>query len=203
MSEFTYEKKDTSFKLECFEWDNVWFEHTEINDKKRIFYVGDSISCGIRRIATASSDGELLFDGFGTSKNLDNPFFIDSLKLYAAQLNRMDAILFNNGLHGWNLPEEEYEKCYDSVISQLIKTYPDIPIFILLSTNVADPNRAGRVIERNNAAVRVAEKYSLKVIDIHTLSVENKHLLSDGVHFVNDGYKIFAEKIVSELKAAL
>ena len=204
MSEFTYEKNDTRRRLECYEWDNVWFEHTEKTDKKRVYYVGDSISCGIRRIATAVSENELLFDGFGTSKAIDNPFFIESLKLYASQLNRMDAILFNNGLHGWHLTESEYQEYYDSVIGEILKIYPEVPLFILLTTHLSDPNRAGRVVERNKGALRVAEKYGLKVIDIYTLSLENDNLLAtDGTHFTQDGYKLFAEKIVSVLNSEL
>ena len=200
MSEFTYEKNDTYSHLECFEWDNVWFEHTEKSDRNRVYYVGDSISCGVRRIATAESGDSVLFDGFGTSKAIDHPLFIESLKLYAKQLNRMDAIIFNNGLHGWHLGENEYEAFYDTVINQIRELYPDVPTFIVLSTYVRDEGRRERVKGRNRAALRVAEKYSLPVIDLYRVSEENSDLCSDGVHFLNDGYKLFAREILTVLK---
>ena len=75
MSEFTYETNDTSRKLETFEWDNVWWEQTANKTAKRIAYIGDSISCGTRRLITSLSKSEILCDGFGTSKALDNPYF--------------------------------------------------------------------------------------------------------------------------------
>ena len=64
-------------KLEMFEWDNLWIEHADKEDIKRVLYIGDSISCGVRQVATSISNGEIYFDGFGTSKALDNPYFKD------------------------------------------------------------------------------------------------------------------------------
>ena len=200
MSEFTYVRHDTTAKLECYEWDNVWFEHTDRTDNTRVLYVGDSISCGIRRVATAVAKEEILFDGFGTSKAIDHPLLVESFKLYAKQCARLDAIIFNNGLHGWHLKEDEYGRYYDKVIGEIIEEYPTVPVYIVLSTCLKDPVRDERTAERNNEAIKVAEKYGLKVIDIHSVAVENRHLLSDGVHFVADGYKALAEKIVSVLK---
>ena len=46
-----------------------------------------------------------------------------------------------------------------------------------------------------------SEKYSLPVIDLYSVSLENKHLLTaDGVHFTPDGYKKLAGKIVETLQ---
>ena len=80
MTEFTYGTNDTSRNLERFEWDNVWWEQTANETSKRILYIGDSISCGTRRLITSLSKAEILCDGFGTSKALDNPYFKSSLE---------------------------------------------------------------------------------------------------------------------------
>ena len=95
---FTYEKDDIAEKLETFEWDNTWIDHPGDSTKKRILYIGDSISCATRYVATCQSDGKMAFDGYGTSKGLDNPYFQDSLKLFASQEGYRDVIIFNNGL---------------------------------------------------------------------------------------------------------
>ena len=204
MSEFTYEKNETYSHLEVYEWDNVWFEHTELSDRPRIYYVGDSISCGTRRVATAASENKVLFDGFGTSKAIDHPLLVESFALFAKQLNRIDAIIFNNGLHGWHLGEDDYGTYYDKVIGEIKALYPDVPLLIVLTTHVADEKRAARVVLRNRAALSVAEKYGLPVIDLHSVSYENASLLSpDGVHFTADGYKLLAETILTDLKKNL
>ena len=86
MSDFTYEVEKRTSPLENFEWDNVWWEQMNSGAGKRIVYIGDSISCGTRRIATSVSENKYLFDGFGTSKALDNPYLKPSLALFLDQM---------------------------------------------------------------------------------------------------------------------
>ena len=105
LNNFTYESENKTSKLETLEWDNVWWEHTENNIDKRVLYIGDSISCGIRHQITRLSNNNILCDGFATSKAVDNPYFKETLKLFMKQQNKCDAILFNNGLHGGHLDD--------------------------------------------------------------------------------------------------
>ena len=53
MSSYTYEFENRKTPLETYEWDNVWFEHTENDTDDRVVYIGDSISCATRKVATA------------------------------------------------------------------------------------------------------------------------------------------------------
>ena len=200
MSDFTYEKQNNNSNLETFEWDNVWWEHTENTTAKRVAYIGDSISCGTRRIATEASENKVLFDGFGTSKALDNPCFKDSLSIFMKQEQKIDAILFNNGLHGWHLSIENYEKEYGKMI-EFIKSISNAPLFIVLTTNLPnDEERNEIVIKRNEIAKKYADKFGYKCIDLYSVSVENNDLhTEDNVHFVEDGYKKLAECILKIL----
>ena len=199
MSEFTYETNDTSRKLETFEWDNVWWEQTANKTAKRIAYIGDSISCGTRRLITSLSKSEILCDGFGTSKALDNPYFKPSLELFMKQQNKCDAILFNNGLHGWHLSDSEYEKYYEEMLLFLLKT--EKPIFIVLTTDdITDQNRNEVVKARNETAKVLAQKYHLPVIDLHTVAINNTEChVPDGVHFNAMGYELLAKRILESI----
>ena len=85
MSDYTYEFDNRYDRLETYEWDNVWWEQANLKDATRVLYIGDSISCATRKVATKLSENRLLFDGFGTSKALDNPFFADSLRSFCKQ----------------------------------------------------------------------------------------------------------------------
>ena len=58
MSDFTYENMDRSTKLETYEWDHVRWEHAATDDVPRVLYIGDSISCGTRRLATRAANGK-------------------------------------------------------------------------------------------------------------------------------------------------
>ena len=202
MSQYTYEHENKAAALETYEWDNVWWEQPGRNDVSRVLYIGDSISCNTRRTATSCSGGQILFDGFGTSKALDNPFLFDSIHMFAKQQKHRDAILFNNGLHGWHLDDDiQYLHYYEKTIKVLLDEFKDIPLVILLTTSVSDIEREQRVKRRNKAASQVAAKYGLSVIDLYSISLEaTEFRTADGVHFNTDGYKIFAEHIVSDLK---
>ncbi len=199
MSEFTYEAKDTERKLETFEWDNVWWEQTENTTAKRILYIGDSISCGTRRLITSLSKGKILCDGFGTSKALDNLYFKPTLELFMKQQSKCDAILFNNGLHGWHLADSEYEKHYEQMLSFLLKTGKSV--FVVLTTDVvSNESRNQTVMARNEIAKALAQKYRLPVIDLHTVAINNGEYHSpDGIHFNLAGYELLAKCILENL----
>lgn len=62
MSEFTYERKDTKCELDTFELDNVWIDHAPRQYiSSRVLYIGDSISCGTRRVEKLATGEKFLF----------------------------------------------------------------------------------------------------------------------------------------------
>lgn len=199
---FTFQSDRNTEKLETYEWDSVWWEQAPDNEKKRVLYIGDSISCGIRHIATELSNGEILFDGFGTSKAIDNPYFKESIHLFAAQERYRDLVLFNNGLHGWHLSAAEFEKYYADMLSFLKNEFPDTPIVIALSTSLVDEEKDKRVIEYNAVAERLAKGNGFPIIDLYSATIGKKEMhISDGVHFTEDGYRTLAKIIVENVNA--
>ncbi len=201
MSQFTYEFVEQKTPLETYEWDNVWIEQTGKQDANRVLYIGDSISCGTRQIATRVSENAYLFDGFGTSKALDNPFLFDAIHLFAEQLTKIQTVIFNNGLHGWHLDDKtEYVEHYEKAIKFLLKEFDRKKIFLVLTTSVADAEREKRVNLRNEAVKKLAKKYNLPIIDLYSTAVEYALLrLDDGVHYSGEGYTKFAAKILEDI----
>ena len=201
MNDFTFEGSTQPVPYETYEWDNTWIDHANNPDAGRILYIGDSISCATRRIASAVAEGKLLFDGFGTSKAVDNPYFKQSLDLFFAQIPECSAILFNNGLHGWHLSEEEYRTYYRDMVAYL-KEKVKAPLFILLTTNDdIHPGTNDRVIIRNKYAREIAEEFELPIIDLYAIAVKYNDLhTQDKVHFTSEGYTKLAECILDSLK---
>ena len=202
MSQFTYEKEDSKTPLETYEWDNVWWEQTKKTDTPRVLYIGDSISCGTRRRATEAARGKLLFDGFGTSKALDNPYFKHTLRLFAKQQGSRIAILFNNGLHGFHLQDDsDYKQCYEEMICFLQDEFKDTPLFLVLTTHVANPERDARVVIRNGVVSELAKKYGLPTVDLYAITKAHDDLFTDGVHLKPEGYDLLAEELVKSVQA--
>lgn len=191
--------------LENYEWDNTWIEKTEQITEKRVLYIGDSISCGTRTQANIIADGEILFDGFGTSKSLDNPYYVESLLSFTKQGPDRKVIIFNNGLHGWHIPEDRYEELYVNFVNELVVNFPDTVLVLVLTTFVTNEKfHNDRVIQRNEIAMKIAKRFNLPIIDLYTVSEENKEFISDdGVHFLEKGYQILANEVLSVVKEYL
>ena len=197
MSDFTYETEKKTAKRENYEWDNVWWDTTGNVDSYRALYIGDSISCATRRIATAATEGKILFDGFGTSKALDNQYFIPTLRMFCEQEGHREVIFFNNGLHGWHLSEDEYAEYYEKTVRFILNEYKGTPLAVVLTTFVVNSERNERVIARNEKACAIAEKYGLDVVDLYAVSQSVKEYIKpDGVHFSEEGSKAFAAALI-------
>lgn len=205
MNNFTYEKGAISTPLETYEWDNVWIQRTDDVTSPRVLYIGDSISCALRMFANDVTKEKILFDSFGTSKALDNPFFYDALHIFASQEKHRDVVLFNNGLHGWHLDDlNEYPEYYEKMLNRFLDEFTDTKVVLVLTTSVADEEREARVKVRNECVMKLSEKYNLDVIDLYAPSVQNANLRGgDGVHFSAEGYRALSEYLVEQVKQIL
>jgi len=123
----------------------------------------------------------------------------------AKQQGKREVVLFNNGLHGWHLDDEtEYRAYFDGFVKFLLDEFADTPVFVVLTTTVANDERNERVTVRNKVASEVAAKYGVGIIDLYAASAEAKELLSpDGVHFTPAGYEVLAAKILDTLTEAV
>lgn len=201
MSKFTYQPENKN-QLETFEWNNLWLDRITDPALPRVLYIGDSISCNTRLAATAAADTKILFDGFGTSKALDNPYFLPELELFAAQQGKRSIVVFNNGLHGYHLDDNtDYPAFYEKMLLSLKEMFPDTPIAVLLTTGVKNEAENDRVIIRNKHAKAIAEKSGLPIIDFYAASRSIPDLyFCDGVHFNEEGYKKLGEYLLAEVK---
>jgi len=201
MSDYTFEYRQDSAVYETFEWDSVWIDHANDKDKKRVLYIGDSISGVTRKVLSRLCETSILFDGFATSKSLDNPYFTEAIALFAKQLPKTDVVLFNNGLHGWHLSDEKYGFLYEEMVRFLKEQFKDSKIFILLTTYVTNPECKELVPGRNKMAMEIAKKYDLPVIDLYSVTFENQGLIAnDKIHLTEGGYELVAAKILEEIK---
>ena len=205
MTSFTYEFENKKTSLERYEWDNVWWECADELDAERVLYIGDSISCGVRRTATELANNSLLFDGVGTSKAVDNPYFMNLISLFAKQQGSRRVICFNNGLHGWHLEDAiEYKQYYETLLSAILKEFEKTPVLLVLTTSVLNKEREDRVVTRNNVVKEIAKKYNLPIVDYYSITKGREDLFTeDGVHLSQEGYTLLADCLVRSIKEVL
>ncbi len=211
MSDFTYESQQTTQKLETYEWDNVWWEHAGDASRPRALLIGDSISCAYRRMVTEELSCAAYADGFGSSKGIDNPYLLPSIEMFLQQSPRCDAILLNNGLHGWHLSTEEYRTCYQSLLQSLMERHPGKLWGLVLTTPMRLPEdltkfhiRNDAVQERNAVVREIAASLNLPVLDYYAVLCERPEVWSeDGVHLKELGYRILAKICAAFLREQL
>lgn len=201
----TFQETAGKIPLEKYEWDRIWQEDTYDTASKRVVYIGDSISEGTYPQCTKLSEREFVFNNFASSKAVDNPHHIPMLKMFIEQNEKCDAVIFNNGLHGWHLSEQEYYEGYKKTVKALLSDYAEIPFFIVLTTWVDSSNSVSdRVVPRNEMALKVAKELNLPVIDLYKVAKANAQLIkADGVHFSEEGYEQLAKEIIKVLKETL
>lgn len=199
--DFTFETHDRTTRLEKYEWDHVWWEDTDNMTSPRVLYIGDSISCGLRRPINRVADGAILFDNFATSKALDNPYFKESILNFAKQQPHCEAVLFNNAAHGFHLADEtDFRAHYERMCVFLKEQFCGKPV-ILLSGSYVKSDRCARMKKRSEIAAELAEKYGFYYIDVFSKTAEMKDRLSDdGIHFTEEGYEILADFLYKKVK---
>lgn len=205
MSEgFTYETGKT-IKRETYEWDNLWWEHSnDTEGKERILIIGDSISCGYRSIINQELQGKIYADGLGTSKSIDNENLLKVIEYFMMQQENYKLILFNSGLHGWHLSAEEYKENYLTYVKYFKEKHADKKLVLVLTTPVRKntdlsqlEERNAQVILRNQAVLEIAESEAVPVVDLYSLLIDHPEYCSpDGVHQTQEGYKVLAKELV-------
>ena len=179
------------------EWTRFWCDEAPDTARARVLPIGDSITAQYTGTTNAHLGDFMRADSITTSKGLDHPFYEAEIDLFACEFSfDYRAIHFNNGLHAFQIPPEEYERLLDSKVAWLKERFPAARIALATSTpvlqkgpeRVVDPQANGIVLARNEAVKRVAARHSLPVDDLYAASAGHAEWRSeDGYHFNEAG----------------
>lgn len=196
--------------LERYEWINIWYDQANDPNGTRILLIGDSIMVGSRKYVQQYVGNDIHVDMVATSRALDNERYKKEI-MYMIDSEDYKFIRINNGLHGFHLGTEDYEKAYDKIISDIMEKYPDIKIKIGLTTPATVDKKPEEfaelndtVLERNEAAKRIAGKYGIEVDDLYAItSVHPELRVGDFAHFTEEGYDMIGKHIAEDIKESL
>ena len=141
-----------------------------------------------------------------TSRFLADPIFHAELHLGLAQY-QFDIIHFNNGLHGWDYSEAEYDAHFDSLIATLRQHAPTAQLIWASTTPVRNSQqltefdeKTTRVQARNAIARRHIQRYNIPENDLYSVVLEHPEYYSkDGVHMNGDGNSVLARQVVESI----
>lgn len=195
-------------KKETFEWIHSWQDYTLNDDLKRVLLIGDSITYGYQEKVREKLKGICYVDYLSTSYAIDTKIYNTLVEQFALY-NKYDLIHFNHGLHGKHISKKSYKSKIEKLLVKLFKnskvSLANITIINKEGNRKPDREWMKRVQERNEAIEELAEKYNLTIDDLNSVSKEIKteDRYSDGTHYLESGYEIFANKVSEFIKENL
>jgi hypothetical protein len=203
----TVTSKDTAIPLhrENIEWCDVWYANTTKADKPAVMIVGDSISKGYGGVVEQSLAGKAYMARLSTSRGICDPCLLDELRAMVRH-HQFAVVHFNNGLHGADYTDAEYEAGYRKVV-KLLQTETNGAKVILASSTFVLPgwrnwgktDEANRkMIEARNAiAKRLAAEAGIPFNDLGAVTDGHPdyYNASDKIHYNGTGYAKLGAKV--------
>lgn len=194
-------------KKEKYEWISSWCDETERTDVPRVLLIGDSITNGYQTRVRDALRGTCQVDMIATSYAVDAPFYTTLIENFAGD-SHYDVIHFNHGLHGKHMPTDVYEAGMAALTEKLTKLGK---VILVTSTKTYNPgtdvptDSHPLIVERNEALVRLAEKYGCPIDDLYAVSatLPMEAYSGDGTHFADAGYDALSKAVIASIQAAL
>lgn len=184
----------TTIFREHIEWCDIWIRSAERTGKPRLLCIGDSITRGYY-----GGVEKLLMDRYeparlATSRFLTDPVYHHELALVLGQY-RFQAIHFNNGLHGWDFTEADYEDGLHRLVDLLRRLQPSAKLICANSTPIRVPGdtarfdpRHERVVVRNRLVAGVMAARGIPVDDLFSVALAQPGWFAgDGIHYNETG----------------
>lgn len=194
-------------RKEKYEWIHSWCDETARTDVPRVLLIGDSITNGYQAKVREALRGICQVDYIATSYAIDAPFYSALVESFAAD-SHYDVIHFNHGLHGAHMTTDVYEAGMAALTEKLMAMGK---VILVTSTKTYNPGTDvptefhKLVVERNEALVRLSEKYGCAIDDLYAVSaaLPMDAYSGDGTHFAEAGYDALCVAVVDSVQAAL
>lgn len=197
---------------ESIEWCDIWISHANETNLPRVLLIGDSITRAYYPVVEQRLGGKAYVGRLSSSAFISDPVLIDQIKMVLTQY-KFDIIHFNNGMHGWQHSEKEYERAFPEYL-QVIKKYAPNAKLIWANTTplkVSPPPSPdnstqatdGRIAARNAIAAKFMHAHGIPVEDLNTPMQGHPEYHIDNVHFNDQGISIQADLVAADIAKLL
>lgn len=186
------------------EWITMrWLDDDKPSELPHILLIGDSIVNGHVALLNTKLNDKYSVDSFTTSKIVSDHEFISDMQFMLSK-RKYDIIIFNNGLHGIKVNDDDYAVELFNVLSELKKYASKL---IWRNSTPCYPKSDGKknpwtekIKKRNELAEIEMHKLNIPIIDCYSALKEQPELVCDGVHFHTKGYEIIVDTISAYLE---
>lgn len=188
---------------EYIEWSDVWITGANKTDLPHVLLLGNSITRGYHGKVEKLLEGKAYVGRLSGSKSIGDPALLDEVEAILKH-NKFDVIHFNNGLHGFDYTEEEYEKSFPKLVKLLRKYAPKAKLIWATITPVREGEGMKRLAPiterlkvRNEIALDYVRREGIEVNDLWGLVIDHPEYYAggDGTHPVDAGYTALAAQV--------
>ena len=196
---------------ESIEWCDIWISHANETNLPRVLLIGDSITRAYYPKVEKLLDGKVYVGRLSSSAFISDPVLLMQIKMVLSQY-KFDVIHFNNGMHGWQHSEEEYEKAFPEYLKTIREYAPNAKLIWGNTTPLRVSPASSenftiatdeRIDQRNAIAAKFMQSQGIPVEDLNTPMRGHPEYHEDNVHFNSQGITIQANLIAPDIEKLL
>ena len=178
----------------------------------RVLLIGDSITRAYYPEVEKNLAGKAYVGRLSSSAFISDPILLKQIEMMLSEY-KFDVIHFNNGMHGWQHSEKEYEQAFPKFLETIQKYAPNAKLIwanttpLKVSPNLPPDNQTQatdeRIAARNEIAFKFVQANGIPVDDLNTPMRGHPELHSDNVHFNDQGIAIQAAQVATQIEPFL
>ncbi|MGH7977521.1 MAG: SGNH/GDSL hydrolase family protein [Limisphaerales bacterium] len=197
---------------ESIEWCDIWISHANETNLPRVLLIGDSVTRAYYPEVEKLLAGKAYVGRLTSSAFISDPALLKQIKMVLGEY-KFDVIQFNNGMHGWQHTEKEYERAFPKYLKTIQKYAPNAKLIwanmtpLKVSPNLPADNQTQatdeRIAARNAIALKFVRAKGIPVDDLNTPMRGHPEYHSDNIHFNEQGIKLQAAQVAAQIEKQL
>jgi hypothetical protein len=201
---------EPTLKREDIEWTNIWVPNLQKSDLPRVLLVGDSITNSYYDTVANLVKGKAYVARLATSSSLGDPALLDQVKFMLANY-KFAVIHFNNGMHGFDYTDAEYQNDIPKLLRIIRKYAPGAKLIWATTTPVRKKGHLQEFdaenkipLARNKIVASVAAKEGIPLNDLYAMVEKNpEYSGDDGIHFKPEGTVLLGKQVATMVLGVL
>lgn len=197
---------------ESIEWCDIWISHANETNLSRVLLIGDSIARDYYPEVERRLAGKAFVARLATSRFVTDTVLLREVELVLSE-TKFEAIVFNNGMHGWQHSEAEYQNGLPKFIKTIRTHAPKAKLIWATTTPLRDGKGITgdtkaeysdeRIASRNALAAKIVAAQKIPTVDLNIAVRGHPELHSDNVHFNGQGNHILGAEVSDAISKLL
>src|ERR1700677_345914 len=193
---------------ESIEWCDIWISHANETNLPRVLLIGDSITRAYYPQVEKHLTGRAYVGRLTSSAFISDPALLMQIKMVLSQY-KFDVIHFNNGMHGWQHSEKEYEEAFPEYLKTIREGAPNAKLIWANTTPLKVSSALSenftvatddRIAQRNTIAAKFVQAQGIPVEDLNTPMQGHPEYHDGNVHFNSRGIAVQADLVAADVE---